>query len=77
MNIYLQKVKTSALIVLATLIYTVIPFATIEVVQFLETSDPIDYKSILILAIGVCSPWITNSARQLRDYLTSQEEANT
>lgn len=77
MNIYLQKVKTSALIVFATLIYTVIPFATIEIVQFLQTNDPIDYKAILILAIGVCSPWITNTARQLRDYLTSQEEANT
>lgn len=77
MNIYIQKVKTSALIVLATLIYTVIPFATVEVVQFLQTNDPIDYKSILILAIGVCSPWITNTARQARDYLTKQEEANT
>lgn len=75
MNIYLQKIKTSALIVLATLIYTVVPFTMVELVQFLETNNPIDYKSILILAIGVCFPWITNTARQARDYLTSQSEA--
>jgi len=74
MNIYLVKMKRSALITLGGMIVTIVPVLANEMMDFISTGDRLDYRTAIILAIGASSTWLVNSAKQLMDYLTSLEE---
>lgn len=75
MNIYLEKVRRSALITLSGMVVTIVPVLTGELVDYVQNNDPIDLRTAAILAIGASSTWIVNTGKKTYDYLSSQSEA--
>jgi len=75
MNNHLEKLKRSALLTLSGMAVTVIPVVTNELVDFVQTNDPIDLRTAIVLIIGSSSTFLVNVGKKSFDYLTSQNEA--
>lgn len=75
MNVQIEKLKRSAILVLSSMVIMIVPLLTNELVDFIQTGDPIDYKTSLVLAIGASSTFIVNVAKQLKSYLSRRKEA--
>ena len=75
MNVQIEKLKRSAALVLSSMIVMIVPLLTSELIDFIQTGNPIDYKTSLILAIGASSTFIVNVAKQLKSYLNRRNKA--
>lgn len=59
-----KKIKRSAVVVLAGITLVVLPFFTKELTDFIMTSDPIDWRTMVTMALGGISTWIANTIKE-------------
>lgn len=58
-----SKIKRSAIITLGGMVVTVVPVLTSEVIDYISTNDPLDFRTSIVLAIGALSTWCVNTAK--------------
>jgi hypothetical protein len=60
-----DKLIKSALIALGGAALTIVPLLTAEVSDWLTTSNPIDWRTPLAMAVAALGTWIVNTIREL------------
>lgn len=58
------KIWRSAQLCMATILITVVPVVSGQVINFLKTGTPIDWVIPLVMTIGIASTWVVNVAKE-------------
>lgn len=68
------KIYRSSILTLISIFMAVVPVLGDELLNFIESGDPISYKTALTLTVGVIIPWLLNTLKKGYDYFSIDED---